>query len=732
MPPKLTLETDPSPRIQEGDEPAPKKGPKSKLSREKQEEIIERAKKHFLLCQEAEHKRRTLALEDLQFREGQGQWDEAVKAARIQAHKPCLTLNVIPSRERQILNDQRENRQAIKVNAVDDKADPDTAEVLQGIIKHIEYISHADVCYDTAFAAVVRTGGPGWVRIVSDYDSPTSFQQTPKIVRVRNQFMVYDDPSSQQVDGSDSKFRFFFEVLTKEDYEQQYADSDLASLNDWASIGDSAGDWLEDGVRVAEYFEIETTEDTLYNVQNAAGEKRAILASKLPAKLPRGTKILDERPTETTEIHQYKINGYEVLEDTIWDGQWIPGVPFYGDELDVDGELIYEGMVRHVKDAMRMQNAMASAQVEAIALGPRKQIVAAAGQTEKYPEWKTPGQNHAVYRYDTKGADGTVVGPPVNIAQEPAIQAITEARREFSDDLKAITGIYDAQLGARSNENSGKAITARKQQGEVSNFHYSDNFSRGLRRVGLQLLDQIQRKMTSAQVARIIGVDGTQKTVKVNQSFLEGGVQKIFDLDLGTYDIEMDSGGSFLTRRQDAIQTITQLVAAYPPLMQVAPDLVVGLMDFDKRQEFVERLKKSLPPGMLDDDQNDPTVMAQQMQGKVQQLDQQNQQMAAELHRLSGIIETKQVEQAGMLKKALIDSETKLAVAEITTKSQDTRHRQQLDADLWQAGHDSAHETALQADDQAHQQGMQQSQQDAAAQQQQQAQAAPPEPQAAQ
>ena len=207
--------------LEEESEQEPKKGTRSKLSREKQDEILARARMHFDQCEEAERPRRELALQDLKFRAGEGQWDEAIKAARVQAKKPCLTINVLPSRERQILNDQRQNRQAIKVNPVDDNADPDTAEVLQGIIKHIEYISHADVAYDTAFAAVVRTGGPGWVRIVCDFETPTSFQQVPKIMRVRNQFMVYDDPSSQEVDGSDSKFRFFFEVLTKEDYEEQ-------------------------------------------------------------------------------------------------------------------------------------------------------------------------------------------------------------------------------------------------------------------------------------------------------------------------------------------------------------------------------------------------------------------------------------------------------------------------------------------------------------------------------
>jgi len=156
-------------------------------------------------------------LDDLRFAAGspdnQWQWPRDVLGTRgaVQGQtagaRPCLTINKLPQHIRQITNDQRQNRPSGKVIPVDDKADVEVADILDGIIRHIEYISDADVAYDTACECQVQFG-EGYFRILTEYCDDTTFDQDIKIGRIRNAFSVYLDPNIQDPCGSDAKYGF--------------------------------------------------------------------------------------------------------------------------------------------------------------------------------------------------------------------------------------------------------------------------------------------------------------------------------------------------------------------------------------------------------------------------------------------------------------------------------------------------------------------------------------------
>ena len=674
--------------------------------------IIAEGRKRFEMCEEAEKEVRELALDDLKFRAGD-QWPEDMKLRRKAARKPCLTINVLPARERQILNENRQNKPAIQVNPVGDGADEDTAEILQGIIRHIEYDSGADAAYDTALASAVR-GGFGYFRILPEYEDHQSFQQVLKIKRITNPFQVYVDPTAKEADYSDADFWFQFEDLTRDEYKQQFPDSELATLDDWKTVGDRTPNWLsENSVRVCEYVYREYKKDTIVQVRNAAGETRTVSKSKLPEKLPRGVKILQERETEIPQVKWCKFNAMEVLEKTDWPGKWLGLVPVLGDELYVDGKKVLEGMVRHAKDPMRMNNVMSSELVQSIGLAPKAPFVAATGQTEGHPEWDNANtENYSVLRYEPISVSGSQVPPPQRNVAEPAIQAIAEARALFVDDTKAVTGIYDAQLGAKSNEQSGTAIGQRKVQGELSNFHFADNLARGLHFCGLQLLDLIPHYYNRAMVIRIIGEDGKQSMVKVNQKFDQGGIQKIYDLTTGKYDVTVSAGPSYQTKRQEAVATMLQIRQANPHMPPIYDDILFQNMDFPGHEEMAERAKKALPPGLADADPNDPQAQLQQTQAQMTQLAAQHQQLVAALNQANEVIKTKQIENQGKMQIAQmqeqnafamrkLDADVKLAVAEIGTKAQIELERirsiGQVQSDL----HEGAHDYAMQKDAQA-------------------------------
>ena len=594
-------------------------------------DVLKEAQARFDVAIEAEAQNRAAALEDYEFTVGK-QWPENIRADRERDGRPCLVINKLPQFIQQITNDQRQNRPSIKVQPVDDKADVETAKVIQGLVRHIEYNSNAEIAYDTAFDGAVR-GGFGYFRIVPDYISPNSFQQELYIKRIQNPFSVFYDPFITEPDGSDASWAFVTEDLSRDEYMHKYPNSKLAAMGEWEATGNASPLWMPDGsARVAEYFYKTYKNDTLLMLSDG----QTVLKSELGRKIiPEGVVITAERETTVPVIKWAKINGCEILEETVWPGKYIPIIPVYGNEINVNGVRILEGIVRNSKDPAKMYNYWASAETEAIALAPRAPFIVAEGQLEGYEgDWETSNRrNHATLTYKPTSLNGQPVAPPQRSAFEPAVQAITMARAQANEDIKATTGIYDASLGSRSNETSGVAIQRRNIQAQTSNFHFIDNLSRSLRHAGRVLINLIPYYYDTPMVARIIGEDGEQRIVKLNQPFIENGKEMIYAMDVGQYDVVVDVGPSFQSKRQEAVASMMELSKAVPGLMQIAGDLLVKSMDWPGASEIAERMKKSMPPELVEDMANKVPVPPH-VQAQMQQMGAMIEQMTAKINEL--------------------------------------------------------------------------------------------------
>lgn len=596
------------------------------------EEILRIAKERFHLAEEAYNDVRQIALEDLEFSVGE-QWPEEIRAERERDQRPCFTINRMPQQIRQVTNDQRQNRPAIKVSPVDDKADIETAKILQGIIRHIENDSNADVAYDTGFDGAVRKSFGFW-RVITEYVSPRSFEQQIKIKAIRNAFSCYLDPSHKEPDGSDANWGFIFEDVPYEQFRAEYKKAKVSQRNEWQTFADQSPGWVtESTVRVAEYFYKDYQEIEIVLLSDGTVVEKSDLEKQFPDGLPEGIEIKDERTSTEPVIKWCKINGVDVLEKTDWLGRWIPLIPTYGDIIDVNGRVIYESLIRHAKDAQFLYNLWRTTEAETIGLAPKAPWVIAEGQVteENQHIWATANSKaHAYLPYSPKSINGEMIGPPQRNAYEPPTQAITTAGMQASEDIKSTTGIFDAALGQQSNETSGIAIQRRAHQSQTSNFHFVDNLTRSIRHTGRILVDLIPKVYDTARVARIIGEEGQEEVVKINQYFQEQGHLKMYDLSAGTYDVTVDTGPSFATKRQEAVASMIDLSQTSPQLMQVAGDLIVKNMDWPGATEISERIKKTLPPGLAEDDKNGPPIPPQ-AQAVIQQLTQQNQQLVQEL-----------------------------------------------------------------------------------------------------
>lgn len=645
-------------------------------------DVLKEAHKRMQLAAEAEADNRRAALEDQEFRAGK-QWPDNIMADRNSDGRPCLVINRIPQFIQQITNDQRQNRPSIKVYPVDGKGDVETAKIIQGLVRHIEYDSNADVAYDTAFDSAA-TGGFGYIRVLTDFVDPLSFDQDILIKRVRNPMSVYFDPYSQEPDGSDANWGFIVDDLSEEEYKLKYPKSKLASMDDWESIGNQEPSWFPDSnARIAEYFYREVEEKEIALLQT--GE--TVLAKDADPAM-----VIRTRMTMVPMIKWCKINGVEILEETEWLGKWIPIIPVYGNDMYVNGRRILEGIVRNAKDSQRMYNYWASAETEAIALAPRTPFIAAEGQIEGYEkDWKSANRkNQSVLLYRPVSLAGTPVPPPTRNVFEPAVQAITGARMLASEDLKATTGIYDAALGARSNETSGVAIQRRNQQAQTSNFHFIDNLTRSLRHVGRILVDLIPHVYDTARTARIIGDDGEQEIVQLNTPFVKNGKSFLYDLSVGEYDVIVDVGPSYATKRQEAVQSMLDMSKAYPPIAQFAGDLMIKNMDWPGAQEIAERIKKMLPPQLQDQKEGQPPIppevqqQMQQMSQMVEQLTQQLQKAQDERDQKTLELESKEriefakLETQATIELARLQSKEAVTLLQTEVKTATQRLQQQI------------------------------------------------------
>jgi hypothetical protein len=606
------------------------------------EEVISLALARFRQAEEAERDARTAALDDLKFSAGE-QWPDDVVRGRESDKRPCLTINRLPQFIRQITNDQRQNRPAIRVSPVDSNADVETAKIYQGMIRHIEYSSDADIAYDTAFDSAVRCGF-GYYRILTEYCDPYSFDQEIRIKRIKNRFSVYLDPSYQQPDGSDANWAFIFDDITEEDYENQYPDSELTSIEDWATSGLSKEGWVQKGfIRIAEYFTKEFTEITL--VQLDTGEVGD--ENELKARIESGAKVIAKRKSQVPVIKWRLINGKEILEERILpgSGKWIPIIPVLGDELDIEGKRVLEGIVRHAKDSQRMYNYWASSETETIALAPRAPYIGMEGQFEGHEEsWRTANtKNHAFLQYKGKTlANGQPAPPPQRNAYEPPVVAITQARMQAAEDMKATTGIYDAALGARSNENSGVAIQRRNQQTQTSNFHHVDNLTKSIRHGGRIIVDWMPYVYDTARAVRILGEDGTEEIVRINQEFQRRGQNVHYQMGVGKYDVTVSTGPSYETKRQEAVASMLEFIKAYPQFAAAAGDLIVKNMDWAGKEELAERIKKTMPPGLVDDPDKKP--IPPEVQAQLQEMSQMIEALTGQLNQANEKINAKTIE----------------------------------------------------------------------------------------
>lgn len=652
----------------------------------KQDEFLALARKRFAAASEDEKELRAKFEDDLRFAspDGDDQWDEQVKQQRNAAGRPTLAFPRGHVFVRQVANEGRQQKPQIKYAPSLDEY-KDTAEIIEGLARNIQYDSQAQVAYDTALEYAAG-GSFGYYRILTDYCDDESDDQEIKIVPVLDPLTVYG-VLVPAIFGRKPKWWFVIEDIPKEEYKAQYGDKFEDTSLSWDEAEKKADGWIgSDTVRVAEYWYVKEE------------------------------KVEGKRRPKTT-IKFCKINGLEILPDseTEWAGTICNVIPVLGGQMIYRGKPKLFSVVRPQKSAQQMLNYAKSRIAETLAQSPVSPFIVVDGQISGFEkEWASLNTVPKPY-LTVKGID--VAGRPVEKPQrqvyEPPIAALSAFVAQEVDDMKATSGIFDASLGARGNETSGQAISQRQAQADTNNMHYMDNLERSFKQAGDVIAELIPKIYDVEREITILGANEAQKIVTINKAHVDAsGQQKNYDVAgfKGKYVVTM--GKAYSSKRAESFDTMAQIIHTAPNMFPIVGDIMLRNSDMAGADEAADRLHAMLPPALQ---KNEQEQIPPQAQAIVAQAQQQMGMMQGELQKLQFEKQAKVVEHQAKMQQIQAQAQADMAledkkllaaitVAEINTKAQNAADREADRRALEMQFHDQAHEVGMAAVEHSHDQ----------------------------
>jgi hypothetical protein len=639
---------------------------------------IQEAIDFLKFANDADTMNRQEALDDLKFGAGD-QWPVELQNSRNLESRPVIVVNKVDNYCRQVSNQQRQQRPRIKVHATNTHEDMVDAQTISGIIRHIEVNSNADHAYDNAFEYAVRMGW-GYMRVRTDYISEDSFDQEIYIDAIDNPFTVYFDPNSVLPDGSDADRCLITTMMRKDEFRKLYPDAEDGGTSfTQRGTGDSQSEWItKEDIRLAEYYYTVKEKAKLYLLSDGtatfADDKDFFtrLANY-------GIEVVDTRESYKKTIKYCKLTAVEVLEERDWAGKYIPIVPVYGRHIVIGDKRKKFGMIRYAKDPQRMYNFWQTSITEGVALAPKAKWLLAEGQDEGHEnDWANANiKSFPLLRYKQTDIDGRIAPAPIRLQPEPPQAGIMAAAVGVDNDIKAIMGVFDpAQLG--QGNISGKALNGQQQQVDLTNFDYYDNLTRSIAHIGKICLDLIPKIYDTERVMRIIGDDGKPELLTINQRDSVGRV--LNDISVGQYDVVMETGPGYNSKRQEAVDNMLPLLSAAPELMQVAGDLVFRNMDWPGADIIADRLAAANPMAQIDDKSKVPPQVQMQLAMSQKQIQELTQAIQARDMMLQSRMDVEQLRQQAETQRTMMKETGRIDEAQIREQSDRAEMQMRVEA----------------------------------------------------
>ena len=655
---------------------------------ESDDDIVKEAQERYDRAHEYQSVAHRHYVADMQFANGDDdnkyQWSDNVSAGRQSQGRPALTVNKTRIHCLQIINDARQNPVQVRINPVGDDATYEAAQIYEGIVRHIEYISNAQQAYANATYCQVM-GGIGYWRVLVDYMHDDTFDQEIYIRRISDPTSVFMDPDIIQADGSDAKWAFLFYELTREEYEAEYGasdDPDDANLNNAALTLNSPTTsgpgyrTTDKHVQLVEYYRVGKKDDRLLQMHEGTVVRESRLPDGMLDQLEKaGITPMKTRDIEEPAVEWFLIADNKIIDRKDWHGRYIPIVRVPCEEVVIEGKLDWVSHVRHLRDPQRLYNWYTSQAAEFVALQTKAPYIAVAESIEPYlNDWENANvENQAVLLYKGRDASGNEIAPPSRLPPPQMAQAYIEGLKISQAEMMMATGQYQAVMGEPSNETSGKAINARQRQGDNATYHVIDRLASAIRYTGRIIVDLVPKVYNVERVMMIMGEDGSQTQVHVDpnapqphQTTLDPNqpppqpdmnpqqdpdqqrqqaLRTIFNPKIGRYAVVADVGPSYATKRQEAFNALSQVISQNPAAFAAIGDMWAKVADFPSADEMATRLKQGLPPQYKQGVDPQVQAISQQAQQMHQQAQGLLQKAGAEIASLKAQI----VHQKGLL-----------------------------------------------------------------------------------
>lgn len=694
----------------------------------KEEDIWEEARDRLQICADAESGNRQRAKVAIAFREGD-QWDHS-NTTTASEDEPELTINLTDALVRRVENNIKQQRPRGKCHPVGDGADVEVAEVINGIGRHIEVRSDASVAYDNA-ASSALDAGCGYFRLVAEFVDRRSFQKDLRILPILNAFTVYMDPGAIMPSGSDQNWCIISVKMPRKEYKRRYPNAENAAWTD-TTRDQNALDWEDkESIRLAEYFRIRERQEKLYLLRLTDVQE----VSKYQSELPRNPEtnrpyseedltaflaanniaIIDRRMSSRLGVEWFRLNGRKVIEREQLPGTFIPVFRVIGNVKNIDGKIIRRGMVQGLMDPARMVNYGEVAKIKRLGLAPKAPWVAAEGQLDGHPEWDDANQRaYPVLTYkpviiETSG--GPVPIPPPQRQPPAQIEAgFSEFVQQMRTNLLSVAGMPNEPGADKQGEVvSGLALKRRQFLSDQSHFQYYDNLTLAIAQCWRVIVEWVPHYFSEpGRIQRIIGEDSTPEMVTLNQQVQEeGAVGKVKnDLSVGKYDVVMDTGPGYETKREEGAENLMDLMRI-PVLAELVSklgaDLVFRSIDHPYMQELADRISASNPEGLqkiLDGLSGRAKSIVQALFNEVQSLQKQNQGLMQDLksgitkahldattkaHNTEVVSETKLKESAMDYRKAIAVAEIHAGASLLNTRAEAKHHQEEAERMIQEA-----------------------------------------------
>ena len=685
---------------------------------------------------------------------GDLQWRDDELTKRRNQQRPWVTINRVKPAVDQVEGDIRLNPPGPQVHPVGGGADADTADIIEGLIREVEYRSNARTAYTTA-GKYSAASGYAVLELATEFVSDDSFAQQLVINSVEDPEMVFFDPTARRANREDAGWAGKLKMYSKSEYMaafgknravlkgRQYQraagwiqdaigiEGNLSQINEWT------GPKGEGPYYVAEFYAVESDPTKLILYSDGISRFK-------DESVPEGVEPdPDAEPSkrERRIITKYVVDALEVLDETEWlDPKTIPLIPVLGPEVYIDGKLHRLSLIAGALDPQRALNYVVTTGTELVGAMPKSPWIGAKGSFDD-PRWQTANsQMWAYLEYtpvfvtdETTGGQQLAPAPQRNQWEAP-IQWLLALAAYFSDSIKAVTSIFDPSLGATKGNQSGRAIEQLRSESSVGNYSYSDNLHRAINIMYGSMVRIFPKILDGPRAVTIVRPDSQHEVVQINQTFSADQVvqfpehgklaakrEKSKDITLGVYSCRVVAGPSFETRQENAIATLTDFFKVAPQSLAAPGVASKFLRMVGAGNPQVEGMADLLEPQT--NQQGDPAQLGQQLQ----QAAQQNQALTMLLQKMQQALAAKLPEIEAKKWVAAVQAIAGIREAEIKAGVD----RAEMDISHLETLTGFAHEAATQAAEHEHAATIQQSQHQAATESQQRDQAHADQSQAA-